>query len=145
MPSSIYARLPLVFLATLSLTLGCTGAKQTGVSERELVGHVWLVEDIDGRGVIDFLQSTVDFENDTRVGGMAGCNRFFGSIELDGENITVGPLAGTRKFCTQAVMDQEQRLLSALERVTRYEFKETILFMYADDTPVLRLTRLDAS
>lgn len=143
MSSSTSRRLLLSCLAVLLLAMGCTGAKWGIASELELVGHAWLVEDIDGRGVIDVLQSTVEFENNTRIVGMAGCNRFFGPVELDGKNIEIGPLAATRKFCTQAVMVQEQRLMSALEHVTRYEFSETILFMYADDTPVLRLTRLE--
>lgn len=143
MPSSTATRPPLTFIVLLLLTMGCSSATRTTVPEPPLVGSVWLVEDIDERGVIDFLQSTVEFESDAQIAGMAGCNRYFGSMERDGEEITIGPLASTRKFCTEAVMEQEQRLLHALERVTRYEFKETMLFMYAGDTTVLRLTRLE--
>ena len=144
MATSVPGRLAPGWLAVVMLvTTGCAGPTRGTAPGLELVGHTWLVEDIDGRGVIDFMQSTVEFESATRIGGMAGCNRFFGSVELDGNKIMVGPLAATRKFCTQAVMDQEQALLNALERVTRYDFTQTLLFMYADDTPVLRLTRLD--
>jgi hypothetical protein len=62
----------------------------------ELLGATWLVEDIGGRGVIDFLQSTLTFDSEEKVSGMGGCNNFFGSVKIDGHAIEFGPIGATR-------------------------------------------------
>lgn len=60
---------------------------------------------------------TVTFGNDGRVSGSGGCNNFGGSYRADGEKLTIGPLAATRKACAvpEGVMQQETAFLRALE------------------------------
>ena len=107
-----------------------------------LAGTSWLAEDIDGRGVMDILQSTLRFETDERVAGMAGCNRYFGSVTLDGSAISFGPLGATRMACPTAIMDQEDRFLKALANAKRFETKDGLLFFFGDEPmPVLRFSR----
>lgn len=49
------------------------------------------------------------------------CNTFRGSATVQGQGLTVGPLASTRMACpTQAESDQENHLLSALQASTSY-------------------------
>lgn len=57
---------------------------------------------------------TAVFTADT-VSGSSGCNTFTGGYTLNGEQITVGPLAGTMKACEQPIMDQETQFLAALQ------------------------------
>ncbi len=57
---------------------------------------------------------TATFTADT-VSGSAGCNDYNGSYKLDGDKVTIGPLATTRKACDQAIMDQETEFLTALQ------------------------------
>jgi len=57
---------------------------------------------------------TATFLADT-VAGSAGCNDYNGSYTLDGDKVTIGPLATTRKACDQAIMDQETEFLTALQ------------------------------
>ena len=57
---------------------------------------------------------TVTFTADT-ASGSSGCNTFTGGYALDGDTVTVGPLAGTMKACEQPVMDQEAQFLAALQ------------------------------
>ena len=53
--------------------------------------------------------------NEQRVHGSGGCNRIAGPYRQEGDDLTIGPLAGTRMAC--ADMATEQELLAALERV----------------------------
>ena len=109
-----------------------------------LVGTSWLAEDIDGRGVVDNLQSTLRFDTDGRVSGMAGCNRYFGVATVDGGSISFGALGATRMACPPAIMDQEDRFLMALEKAKRFETRNGLLYVYGDgQAPLLRFSRRD--
>ncbi len=63
---------------------------------------------------------TATFLADT-VAGSAGCNDYNGSYKLDGDKVTIGPLATTRKACDQAIMDQETEFLTALQTPSTVE------------------------
>ena len=49
------------------------------------------------------------------VSGNGGCNTYNGGYTLDGDAVTIGPLASTMMACDQAIMDQETQLLAALQ------------------------------
>ncbi len=108
----------------------------------ELVGSTWLVEDIEGGGVIDFLQSTLTFDGPEKVTGMGGCNNFFGSVKIDGSAIQFCPLGATRKACGDAIDNQEFRFFQVLEKVRSFEFDQGLLFFLdSEGKQVLRLSR----
>lgn len=88
-----------------------------------LVG-AWLAEDIDGGGVIDNLQTTLEIAADGSVSGNGGCNRFGGSATIDGDKITFGDLASTMMACAEAAMNQEQKFHAALGAVRRYRIDD---------------------
>jgi putative lipoprotein len=104
-------------------------------------GRTWVAEDIDRRGVIDSLQSTIVIA-DSHAQGLAGCNRFTGPATLGpGDHLSFGALATTRMMCPPAVMDQERRFLDALGRTERYRMTNSLLEMLAaDGSPVMRLS-----
>ena len=107
----------------------------------ELDGSIWLVEDIEGGGVIDFLQSTLTFDSPEKITGMGGCNNFFGSVKIDGSAIEFGPLGATRKACGEAIDHQEFRFFQALEKVRSFEFGQGLLFLIdSEGKQVLRLS-----
>jgi heat shock protein HslJ len=131
----------LSFTAFVLFVFAALPAK-AGTAPDELVGSTWLVEDVEGGGVIDFLQSTLTFESAEKVAGMGGCNNFFGSVKIDGSMIEFGPLGATRKACGEAIDDQEFRFLQALEKVRSFEFDQGLLFLLDNDgAQVLRLSR----
>ncbi len=108
-----------------------------------LVGPVWVAEDIDNRGVMDILQSTVAFTPEGRIQGFGGCNSFTGAYTQDGNSLTIGTeggqLATTLKACPPAVMDQEARFMDALGRVSAYRIEQGLLHLLdAEGTPILR-------
>ena len=103
----------------------------------------WLLEDLGGRGVIDMVQTTIEFDGNGGVFGSGGCNRYTGSYTLEDGRLTFGPLAGTKKMCPGAVMDQEDRFHRALGAVERIALEGPFLliFVEATDQP-LRFTRM---
>jgi heat shock protein HslJ len=66
---------------------------------------------------------TAEFNEDGQMSGSAGCNSYSGSYQIDGNNISIGPLASTMMMCEtpEGVMDQETEYLAALERAATYE------------------------
>jgi heat shock protein HslJ len=68
---------------------------------------------------------TLAFTGDGKVTGSAGCNRYTATYVSEGQKLTFGPAAATRKMCPQpdGVMEQEQQFLQALETVATARFE----------------------
>jgi len=99
----------------------CGGGGCEGARHAHLGGVPWMVEDIEGRGIIDRSRVTLEFNDDGRVSGHASCNRYSASYTRDGNTLTIGPTATTRMACPPALTNQEQVFLAALARVRRFE------------------------
>jgi heat shock protein HslJ len=98
-----------------------------------LVG-TWLAEDIGGRGVIDYLQTTLEINDDGTYSGFAGCNSYTGIFNLKGNVITFGPAGATRKMCVPAVMDQEAKFFDALKTRLSWTIADTKLVLAKPDS-----------
>ncbi len=90
-----------------------------------LIGPEWVVEDIDGEGVVDRSHATLEFRDDGRVGGNASCNSYSAQYTLTGDGLGIGQTATTRKACAPALMDQERKFLDILSKVNRHEIDKT--------------------
>jgi heat shock protein HslJ len=66
-----------------------------------LRGSAWRLEDLGGAGVVDRVEATLEFTEDGKVGGSGSCNRFFGTVEISGQSMKLGP-GSTRKSCVEA-------------------------------------------
>jgi heat shock protein HslJ len=68
---------------------------------------------------------TADFGTDGKLSGSAGCNNYNGGYVVDGEKITIGPLASTMKMCNEpeGVMDQESQFLAAMQSAATYKIE----------------------
>lgn len=98
-------------------------ASATGGPPRDLTVREWVVEDIDGRGVVDNSRTTLTFDPRGQIAGRAGCNRYTGSYQLQGARFEVKGLATTRMICVPALMDQETRFLKALEAASTWRLQ----------------------
>jgi heat shock protein HslJ len=58
---------------------------------------------------------------DGAVSGNGGINQYNGGYELDGENLTISPLASTQMAGDPAVMEQETAYLMALQAAATFE------------------------
>lgn len=109
------------------------------------VGTAWRIEEVAGLPVPEGVGSTLSFPEVGRVAGFSGCNRYTGSLRVDGDRIiSLGPLAATRRMCAPEVMDHEQEVLAALARARRLAREGDSLRVFGDDDQaLLRLTRTE--
>ena len=98
----------------------------------DLLGNAWLVEDIDGRGVVDNARTTAEFADDAAVSGNTSVNRYTGKATIDGNKLSFGPLAATRRAGPPALIDQEQRFFKAIDAVVKYEFTHPGIVVFQD-------------
>ena len=87
---------------------------------------------------------TADFGTDGKLTGSAGCNNYNGEYKVDGNKITIGPLASTMMFCNDpaGVMDQESQFLAALQSAATYKLEGNRLELRtADDALAVDLQR----
>lgn len=104
----------------------------------------WLVKNIGGRGVVDRVQTTMEFRANGEVSGSSGCNRYHGKAEIAGKVISFGMMAGTHMMCPPATMDQEQKFFKALETVRSWKTDGDILFLTdSKGTNVIRLSPME--
>jgi heat shock protein HslJ len=80
---------------------------------------------------------TLTLEEGT-ASGFAGCNRFTGGYELDGNSVAVGPLATTQMACEDAKTAVEAAYLPALEAVDAWAIEGGELVLSADGEETLR-------
>ena len=101
----------------------------------------WQVAEIGGKPVIAGSGASLTFDLDGSLHGNASCNRFFGSFTLTGEGLAISDIGATLMACEAAAMDQEQRFLSALGTVQRFESpaEGTLRLMAADGSAALTL------
>lgn len=78
---------------------------------------------------------TADFGTDGRLTGSTGCNNYNGEYKVDGNKITIGPLASTMMFCNDpaGVMDQETQFLAALQSAATYKLEGNRLELRTQD------------
>lgn len=86
-----------------------------------LQGREWVVEDINGKGIVDPSRTTLAFGADGRVLGRASCNNYFASYTLTGEALTISQAGGTMMACAPALMQQEALFLEILRNVRRFD------------------------
>ena len=110
-------------------------------TELDIYGS-WLAEDIEGGGVIDNLQTTLEIDQDGRAGGHGGCNSYGGEVTIDGDTIRFGRMAGTLMACAEAVMNQEGKFHDALGRVAAFRIEQDqrkLLLLGADGNTLIQL------
>lgn len=116
--------MPYPYTATVTLadeTLnGCGGDPKA-----LLVGSEWVVEDINGQGIIDSSRITLNFTENANVQGLAGCNRYTGTYQLTGAGLRIEQVTQTRMACVPALMQQEEKVLDTLTSVTRFRLDKT--------------------
>ncbi len=126
-------------LGPLRMVRVAAGVEPTA-AER-LRGGEWKVEDIGGRGIIDFSHVSLTFGHDGRITGDTGCNSYSVPYEVSGDRLSIGQGISTQRACLPALGNQERNFLQILSKVTRFEFSETgalILSTAAGDTVTAR-------
>lgn len=103
-----------------------------------IVGKKWNVQNLFTRKVVGDL--TLEFHNDGTVSGFGGCNNLSGRYTLEGEALTFGPMASTRKMCGPSLDEQEftfQTFLRTIVRVEVVDDNELKLFSQGQQEPMV--------
>jgi heat shock protein HslJ len=133
------------FPDTATLAAGDRTTTGCGGDPRDLLtGAPWRVTRLDGAEVPAAIDVTLDFGEDGRLGGSAGCNRYMTSFGITGETASPGQIAATRRLCPDPEMDTEARFLGALAAIRRFDFDATgalLLFDPAREVPAIVATR----
>jgi heat shock protein HslJ len=122
---------PLSFQAEPPPTLEGVTWKVTGFNN----GRQAVVSTVTGTAI------TLTFENG-KVTGSAGCNTFRAPYTSDGNRLSIGAAATTRKLCpAEGVMEQERQFLAALKTATTWTVESGTLDVHrADGERVLMAT-----
>ena len=70
------------------------------------------------------------------VKGSAGCNSYFGSYDVKGNQISIpGPVGATEMYCTEpeGIMEQEQEYLAILQNAETYDIEDDQLQIFSGD------------
>lgn len=90
-----------------------------------LTSEPWLVEDIAGRGVIDYAQTTLQFDADGHLTGNTACNEYSATHDVGGTELHIADAKLTKRACPAAVMDQEERFLGILSDVSSFSIDDS--------------------
>lgn len=104
----------------------------------------WLLEDLNGHGVIDNARTTLIFKKDNKMGGNGGCNQWFGSYKQTEEKISIDSIGSTKKLCIGASMKQETDFLQALNHIEKayYDDKNRLLIDISGKEKPLVFTKI---
>jgi heat shock protein HslJ/uncharacterized lipoprotein YbaY len=107
-----------------------------------LQGREWMVQDINGKGIVDQSRATLNFGADGRVAGRSSCNNYTAQYTLTGEGLTVSKAAGTMMACDPALMQQEALFLDVLQNVRRFDLgPDGALILRTDDRRAITARR----
>ncbi|MFW5748975.1 MAG: META domain-containing protein, partial [Chloroflexota bacterium] len=94
-------------------------------SQPALAGSSWTLVMIDGAAPLADTSLTLTFGQDNRLSGSGGCNSFGAAYSVNGQNINIAMPISTLMACSpEAVMEQEQAYLAALEAATTFEITD---------------------
>ncbi|HEY3429245.1 MAG TPA: META domain-containing protein [Cyclobacteriaceae bacterium] len=79
-------------------------------------------------------------EQQKKISGFAGCNRFFGSYQTENSSITFSGMGSTKMFC-QDTMKVEDDYFKALGTVQSYRREGDKLFLLAGDRVVMEFKK----
>lgn len=127
--------------AMLGAGLLLSGLSAAYATDKALYGD-WVAERIQGHKLKGKVQSTLEIAQDGRISGTGGCNRYMGSMVIEGDKITVKPVGGTMMACPPPMMQQDDKFHKALNSVTSWKInKDRLVLIDSKKREVLRLKR----
>jgi heat shock protein HslJ len=110
---------------------------------QSLEGQTWLLLEVKGTKVevpSGERRPFVTFNKaEAQAIGYSGCNNFFGSYELKGETLALGPLGMTRRFCAGAAGNVELAFLQVLGETRGWRIENNMLLLLEGSTVLARL------
>jgi heat shock protein HslJ len=129
-------RLALV-LASTALLAACGGDDDAAEDAPLLEGTEWTL--VAGVNAPEDAVPTLTLD-EGNASGFGGCNRFTGGYQLDGDSITLGPLASTMMACEEAKTATETAFLPALEAADSWALEGDELVLSSGGEETLRFS-----
>lgn len=134
----------LIYIGILVSLVSCHSSKQSTSSTASIIGKHWKLVELNGEVIRPNPQTKKEpFMNltaENKVNGNGGCNSFFGTYEFQSDNaITFSKIGSTKMACQDDVMRVEYQFFQALEKTSRYSFKnDTLVLAKFDVVPVAK-------
>ena len=93
-----------------ALLAGCAAAP----APLEVAGP-WRIDQAQQEPILDRSRARLDFRSDGALVGHTSCNEMRAPYTLERDRLRVGPVVTTRRACGPLAMEQEDRILTALE------------------------------
>ena len=137
---------PILFTLALTGLAACAAPPSAEPAvppvSREVTG-AWVIEQARTEPMLDKRRARLVFGADGRLSGHTSCNAMNGPYTLQGDRIRIGAIATTRMACGPLLLEQEDRILTALELAATARVRPDGLLELrdADGRGVLRATR----
>ena len=116
------------------------------LSSNNLTGVEWRVRELAGHAVapsVDPQQPFIIFdEAKKQASGYAGCNRFFGGYQLNGEALKFGPIGATKRACPDLEEAVETEFFKVLDATRRWRIVDGTLELLNNDQVLARLQKI---
>jgi putative lipoprotein len=90
-------------------------ALATPLQAAGLAGSEWRPVRIGDMEIAKDADIFVRFEADGKLKGHGGCNGFFGSYKITGDDLEIGPIGATQMVCPEPIMDRELAFTKTLQ------------------------------
>ncbi|MBP9479106.1 MAG: META domain-containing protein [Sebaldella sp.] len=135
-----------VFSCTATTNMG-SGNTGKAISVKDIANTSWKLTDISGEKVIpkkidgkEIGAVTLDITAD-KISGSAGVNRYFGSYDVNGTEVTINGVGSTKMMGPDDLMKTEYKYLSVLQDVTSVELKDKNTLILKSDSDTLTFTK----
>ena len=91
------------------------GAGMPVTTPEELTDVAWRPTRLGEMAIEEDTKIYLQFDNDGRIGGHAGCNRYFGGYRFDADSLIFGMVGATRMACGEPADSFEISFLEALQ------------------------------
>jgi heat shock protein HslJ len=122
-----------VIIAGVLASCSGNGGDNDSVSETadqtELAGTSWSLSLLNGDGLLLLSIVTAEFDEEGSVSGIAGCNGYSASYEVDGDQIDISTPVTTSSSCRERLMNQESAYLETLESIVSFQTRGTTMEM----------------
>ena len=138
--------IPVVLFVTVLTACGDDdGASgSTAQDPADLEGKAWVLTqmlDADGNTQIVDIGVNANFDG-SAISGISGCNSYNASYEATGDQISFGPIAGTKKLCPPDEQSVEDQYLKLLATVATFEVSGRSMSMSdGEGTPILQYSQ----
>ena len=130
----LYSILCVLFLASCHVVQPTADLPKLGESNWKLVAIEQKPVSYGDRAYLQF------DEKENKISGKAACNTFTSDYEMAGQKIAFKGISSTKMYC-EGIMDDENQIMTQLQKISRYEVKSDKLYFYDEGKVLLTFKR----